>query len=88
MINRAAAFLGVEELADLAVNLVLLAAHDALVAVGLLEIFLLGLGERHVKMPGDAFGVAILHLNDGVGAAVARAFHAIVKFSGHQNSLV
>ena len=88
VVNRTAAFLGVKELADLAIDLIFLTAHDALVTVGLLEEFLLGLGERHIKMLGDAFGIAVLHFNDGVGAAVARTFHAIIEFSGHQNSLV
>ena len=77
-IDGAAAFLGIKEPADLAVNLVVLAAHDALVAVGFPEEFLLGLGERHIKVLGDAFGIPVLHFNDGVGAAVARTFHAVV----------
>ena len=84
LIYRAAAFLGVKELADLAIDLVFLAAHDALVAMGLLEKFFLSLGERHIKMLGDAFGIAVLHFNDGVGAAVARTFQAIIEFSGHR----
>jgi hypothetical protein len=29
-------------------------------------------------MLGDAFGVLVLHFNDGIGAAIARAFHAVV----------
>ena len=78
MIDGAAALLGIKEPADLAVNLVLLPAHDALVAVGFPEEFLLGPGERHVEVLGDAFGITVLHFNYGVGAAVARTFHAIV----------
>jgi len=46
--------------------------------VGFPEEFLFGLGERHIKMLGDAFGIPILHFNDGVGAAVARTFRAVV----------
>ena len=77
-VDGAAAFLGVKELADFAVNLVFLPAHDALVAVGFLEEFLLSFGERHIKVLGDALGIPVLHFNDRVGAAIARTFHAVV----------
>jgi hypothetical protein len=38
-------------------------------------------------MLGDALSISVLHFNDRIGAAIARTFHAVVQFSGHQDSL-
>lgn len=63
MIDGAAAFIDVEELTDLSVNRIFLAAHDALIAMGLFEVFLFGFFQRHFKMLGDAFSIAFVNLN-------------------------
>ena len=86
MINRAAAFLGVKELADLAVDFILLAPHDTLVAVGGLEELLLRRLERQVEMLGDPLGkVTSGTLSPTLNYPVAMAYVAAEKASVGQN---
>ena len=77
-------FLGIEEPADAAEMLILLPAHDAAMCGILAEELRFGLGQRNVKMLGDALGIAILHFDDGVGAAITRAFQAIIFLARHR----
>jgi hypothetical protein len=86
VINRAAAFFGVEELADAAEVFVALAAHDRFVAVGFARVSL-GRGfYRHLEVLGEALHVALIERDDRIRAAVARAVQTIVL--GHLASVV
>jgi hypothetical protein len=88
MVNSATAFQCIEELADLAIDRIFLAPHDALVAVGLFEIFLFCLRQRHVEMFGDTGGIAVMNFDHGIRAAIARAFQAVIFwFCGHGDSV-
>ena len=73
-INRATAFLGVKEPANLAEMLVGLAAHCVLAAVFLACKRLFGGLKVHVVMFGKALNITLLQGNQGIGTAVARAF--------------
>jgi hypothetical protein len=85
VINRAAAFFGVEELADAAEVFVALAAHDGFVAVGFARVAL-GRGfDRHLEVLGEALHVALIERDDRIRAAVARAVQTIVL--GHLASV-
>jgi hypothetical protein len=78
LVNGAATGFRVEELADLAIILVLLAAHDPLITVAGLEIFLLeGLG-AHVEMLGEPREITLADGDRGIRAAIAGALKAIV----------
>lgn len=78
MVYCAAAFLGVEELADFSINRIGLAAHDALIAMGFFEEFFFGFFQGHVEILGDAGCIAVMHFDDRVRAAIAWAFQAII----------
>jgi hypothetical protein len=86
MINGAAAFFGVEELADAAEVFVALAAHDGFVAVSFARVAF-GCGfNRHLEVLGEALHVTPVERDDRIRAAVARAVQTIVL--GHLASVV
>src|SRR5262245_31419138 len=80
LIDGAAARLGVEEPADPPGMRIGLAAHDPLAAVLRLGEALLGLLFGKAKMPRDAHQVVARHRYDGIGAAIARAPQAVIRF--------
>ncbi len=84
MIDAAAAGFGVKELADFAEVLIFLPPHDALVAVSGFEKFLLSFFGCEVEIARNAGGVFVFHFDDGVGAAIAWAFQAVIfRFLRH-----
>ena len=79
LIDGAAAGLGVDEPADGAEMLVSLMAEDARVLiVTFFGEFLPRFIAVHIEMLAEAFDVAIGHRNMLIGAAIGRAFQAIV----------
>src|SRR5215212_6753364 len=73
-------------LVDPAVVFILLAAHDALIAVGGLQIFLLEGFEREAEMLRQPDDIALGDDDRGIGTAVAGALQAIVvlaHYLGH-----
>ena len=81
-VNRAAPRLGVEEAADAAEMLIRLAPHRiGLVGLDLGE-FLARVFERQAEMVGQPLDIALLERNDGIGAAIARTFRAIIDRQG------
>lgn len=78
LIDRAAAFLGVEELADAAVDFIALAAHQVFVAVA----FAREAPFRRVvfqrEMLGEAFDVALIQRDNRIRTAISRTVEAIV----------
>src|SRR5215216_185048 len=86
LVDRAAALLDIEELADPAEVFVLLAAHDALIAVGGLQIFLLEGFGREAEMLREPDDIALGDDDRRIGTAVAGALQAIVvlaHYLGH-----
>ncbi len=66
VINRAAAFLRVEELADAAVMLIALSAHQIFVAVAFARVALLRRIERDVEIFREALDVALVERDDRI----------------------
>src|SRR5262245_56937876 len=79
LIDGAAAGLGVEEPADAAEMRVLLAPHDATMAMFRGGEPALGFLVGHPEMAGDAGEVETRDHDHRIGAAIARAFEAVVK---------
>src|SRR5258706_15453855 len=77
-VYRAAALIGVEEPADLAEMGVSLAPHGiGLFAVHLGELLARRL-EAEAEMVGQPLHIALLERDQGIGAAIARAFRTII----------
>ena len=80
-VDGAAALFGIEEAADAAEMLIVLAAHG----IGLVALDLGEFGARFLEgkaeMIGQPLDVALLEADHGVGAAIARALRTIVD--GH-----
>jgi hypothetical protein len=90
LVDRAAPLLDIEELADPAVVFVLLASHDALIAVSGLQIFLLEGLEREAEILRQPDDIALRDDDRGIGTAVAGALQAIVvlaHYLGHRPPL-
>ena len=73
LINCAAAFFGIEELADAAEVRVLLAPHDVLAPVSRAREFFLRLLKRHVVMLGETLHVRLVQRNQRVRTAITGA---------------
>ena len=78
LVNRTAAFFRIEKLADAAVMLVFLPAHNARIAMGRAEKLLLSDGDRQFKMRGNSFSITLGDDYDRIGAAIARTFRTII----------
>lgn len=78
LINRAASLVCVKESTDAPVYLVLLMTKNALLFGVPAKKLLFGSIETHIKVLRESFDVAVLRLNSVIGAAVARAFAAVI----------
>ena len=78
LIDRAAAFLGVEEAADLAEDRIGLLPHHVLATPDRLGELAARRTERQAMMLGQPLHVPFVERNEGVGAAVSGALAAII----------
>jgi predicted ATP-dependent serine protease len=77
-VDGAAALLGIEEAADLAVQLVLLAPHGVLAAMLLLGKRPLGIIEGEIVMAGQPLDIPLIQGDERVGTAVTGTFPAVI----------
>ncbi len=78
IVDCAVALIGVKKLTDTGKVFVVLAVQQALVAVIGVKVALFGLFQRNVKMLRNALGVALGDVDYRIGAAITRAFGAVV----------
>src|SRR5580692_3115233 len=82
LIDRAAPFVRVEELADFAEMLVRLATHGVFLVFLRLRIFLLGFAEADTEMLGQPPDILLGQRDDGIRAAIAWTFCTIKQHWG------
>ena len=78
VIDSAAAFFGVEELADAAEVFVSLAAHEVFITVAFARELGLRRFNRHLEVPRQAIDVALVQRNHRIRAAIAGAVQAVI----------
>jgi len=81
VVDRTVPLLDIKELADMAEMRIGLAPHRVLLVLAPDRVALLGLAKTEAEILGEALHIALVELDDRIGAAIAGAFRAIVKLA-------